>query len=175
MGGVLSYLRPIPTEHQEFIHNIYLRGPSVEVTYDTMREMDKGNGFYPMKIVLSIGRGHTTWEGLLESVFTSYKIDPQKVAGMYWAVWITKHVSTFAEDSGEFYTARSKLVNDHTESKVLAGYIIDSEWDFYFTLENRPDTGMFNNSPTPTFSSHLRPTEEDLMPHPYNKNLRDSV
>jgi hypothetical protein len=110
----------------------------------------------------------------MDCVFKSYKIDPRKVENMYWVVWVTKHVPTFSEDSGEMYTARSKIVNDRTDSKVLAGYIIDAEWDFYFTLEERPTTGYFMNSSTPTFDNHLLPTENDLLP-PRSKNLQDSV
>jgi hypothetical protein len=172
MGGVLSYLRPIPAEQRDFIHNVYIRAPAVEMTYDTMREMDKGHGFYPTQISFSISRGHATWDGLLNRVFLSYKIDPEKVKDMFWAVWVTKHVPTFDEDSGEQYTARSKIINDFTDSKILAGYIIDVEWEFYFSLENHSSAGVFNNSPTPSFSSYLRPTEDELLP---NKREGDSV
>jgi hypothetical protein len=165
MGIVVSMFRSIPIEQQGIIHNVYLRAPTVEMTYDAMTEKGKGTEFYPMQMVFSIASGHTTWEGLLDGMFKAYKIDESTVQGMYWSVWVTKHIPTFAEDSGERYTAHSKIINDRTEAKVLAGYIIDGEWDFYFTLESRPMTGFFVNSPTPPQNSYLRPTESELLSH----------
>jgi hypothetical protein len=174
MGAVVSYLRPAAIRQQEFIHNVYLRAPAVEMAYDAMRELDKGNGFYPLQIVLCIAYGHTSWDGLMDCMFKAYKIDPDKVNNMYWVVWVTKHVPTFSEESGEAYTAISKIVNDRTDAKVLASYIVDPEWEFYFTLEERQTTGYFMNSATPTFTSHLMPTENALLPL-HSKNLQDSV
>jgi len=172
MGGILSMIRPVPVEHQTFIHNVYLRGPSVEMTYNQMIEQEKGNGFYPSRTVFSIGAGHSTWDGFLECIIQAFKVDPAKVQGMYWAVWATKHVPTFSEESGESYSPRSKIINDRTDAKILAGYIIDADWEFYITLETHSTTGMFMNSLSPTFNSYLRPTETDLSPH---KNHPDSV
>jgi hypothetical protein len=163
MGSILSFIRPIATEHREFIHNVYLRAPAIEVTYDLMREMEKGHDFYPTQIGFAISAGHSTWDKLLDRVFFAYKIDHITVQGMFWSMWVTKHVPTFSEDSGESYTARSKIVNDQTDSKILASYIVDVDWDFYFTLETRPTTGLFVNSPSPPLSSYLRPTEEGLI------------
>jgi hypothetical protein len=162
MGALVSLLTPVPTEHRHYIHDVYLSAPAIEVTYDLMREMEKGNAWYPTQISLSIAAGHSTWEGLMMAMFDAYKIDRSKIEGMYWATWVTKHVPTFQAESGEAYTARSKIFNDLTNSKIIAGYLIDSEWDFYFKLETHPVSGMFANSPTPPLTNYLRPTEEGL-------------
>jgi hypothetical protein len=172
MGALISYIRPTPVEHQTIVHDVYLRCQAVEMTYETMIEREKGNGFYPTRIVFSIALGHSDWNGFLDCILQAYKIDPVKVEKMYWAVWATKQIPTFSEDSGEVYTPRSKIINDRTDAKILAGYIIDADWDFYLTLEHHATTGMFTNSLSPVFNSHLRPTETDLMPH---KKQTDSV
>lgn len=114
-------------------------------------------------------------EGLLDTVFSAYKIDREKVKDMFWTAVVGKKVPTFSEDSGEYYQWRVQLINDHTESKVLAGYIVDQEWQFFFTLEHHAETGLFTNSPTPSFDSYLRPTEKELRPVSNNKALEDSV
>jgi hypothetical protein len=158
-NAFLSLFKKIPIEHREVLHNVYLRSQMPEIVYEFKQEFDRGYGIYPIQLVMSIDQGHCGWVGLIEHVATSYQLDREKIKDFYWIAWVEKQIPTFDEESGDKYTTISKILNSKTDPKVLARYILNHEWDFWFTLQSMPHAGYFLTSFTPSPEPLMTPSE----------------
>jgi len=153
MGGLFSSGLP---EHQVVLHNVYLRGPMAETSFVAVTEAT--GGFYPKQCNLGVSLGHSIFANLITAIIDCYKLDREKIGALYWTAWVAKHETTINGDDGETLKSVYKIINDATESDVLARYIMNPEWDFYFGLEVDNTTGFLGNSVTPP-TEYLMPSE----------------
>lgn len=127
-------------EEKQYLHNVYIHADMAEIVFPTSDQKT-----YSHQLYLCIKDGHSTYEGLLELVIGCVGLDRSKIVDMPWVVWVSKKIPITTDD-GEKIVERLYHINNATQHKVIANYIINPSWDFHFKLCPKGSTGLYEEN-----------------------------